>query len=56
MSAIVDWQKRDLPVGPPPDHKLAREQVVEEMVAGGWTLAAEPDVLPYQYVLVFRPR
>jgi len=54
--AIVDWQKRDLPVGPPLGHKLAREQVVEEMVAAGWRLAAEPDVLPYQYVLVFRPR
>jgi ubiquinone/menaquinone biosynthesis C-methylase UbiE len=54
--AIVDWQKRDLPVGPPPDHKLAREQVVEEMVAAGWALAAEPDVLPYQYLLIFRPR
>ena len=54
--AIVDWQKRDLPVGPPPDHKLAREQVVEEMVSAGWALAAEPDVLPYQYFLIFRPR
>jgi ubiquinone/menaquinone biosynthesis C-methylase UbiE len=54
--AVVDWQKRDLPVGPPLDHKRAREQVVEEMVAAGWTLAAEPDVLPYQYVLIFRAR
>ncbi len=54
--AIVDWQKRELPVGPPPPHKLAREQVVEEMTAAGYTLIAEPDVLPYQYVLIFRRR
>ena len=52
--AIVDWHKRELPVGPPPDHKLAREQVVEEMRAAGWSVAQELDLLPYQYVLVFR--
>jgi len=54
--AIIDWQKRELPVGPPPEHKLAREQVLEEMEAAGWSLAAEPDVLAYQYFLVFWPR
>lgn len=52
--AIVDWQKRELPVGPPPPHKLAREQVVDEMTAAGYTLIEEPQVLPYQYVLIFR--
>ena len=51
--AIVDWQKRELPVGPPMDHKLAREQVLEEMRASGYRLAAEHTVLPYQYFLVF---
>ncbi len=55
--AIVDWQKRDLPVGPPLDHKLAREQVVEEMAEAGYELLGEPkDLLPYQYMLIFRPR
>lgn len=53
--AIVDWHKRPLPVGPEPEHKLAREQVVDEMRAAGYALVAEPDVLPYQYVLVFAP-
>jgi len=51
--AVVDWQKRELPVGPPMDHKLAREQVVDEMQASGFTLAAEHTILPYQYFLVF---
>ena len=54
--AVIDWQKRELPVGPPTEHKLAREQVVEEMTAAGYTLVAEPDVLPYQYFLIFTPR
>jgi ubiquinone/menaquinone biosynthesis C-methylase UbiE len=53
-AAVIDWHKRPLPIGPELDHKLAREQVIEEMTATGWTLAAEPDFLPYQYFLVFR--
>jgi predicted methyltransferase len=51
--AIVDWQAQPLPVGPPPEHKLPREQVVREMQAAGYRLTAEPGILPYQYVLVF---
>jgi ubiquinone/menaquinone biosynthesis C-methylase UbiE len=54
--AIVDWQQRDLPIGPPADHKLAREKVVEEMTVAGYALVGEPTVLPYQYFLVFQPR
>ena len=54
--AVVDWHKRPLPVGPEPAHKLAREQVVDEMRAAGYALVAEPDLLPYQYVLVFAPK
>jgi predicted methyltransferase len=50
---VVDWHKRPLPEGPDMDHKLAREQVVAEMERAGYRLEAEPDVLPYQYVLVF---
>jgi len=51
--AVVDFKKEPLPVGPPMEHKLAREQVVEEMQSAGYRLVDEPSVLPYQYVLVF---
>jgi ubiquinone/menaquinone biosynthesis C-methylase UbiE len=54
--AVIDWQKRDLPVGPDMGHKLAREQVVEEMELADYALVSEPGVLPYQYFLIFRPR
>ncbi len=54
--AVIDWQKRPLPVGPEMGHKLAREQVVAEMEEAGFTLAGEPSILPYQYFLIFRPR
>lgn len=54
--AVIDWRKQPLPEGPPPAHKLAREQVIEEMKAAGYRLAAEFDFLPYQYFLVFSPQ
>lgn len=52
---IVDWHKRELPEGPPVAHKLAREQVIEEMRTAGYLLIEENERLPYQYVLVFAP-
>ncbi|HKY30923.1 MAG TPA: class I SAM-dependent methyltransferase [Candidatus Polarisedimenticolia bacterium] len=54
--AIVDYHKRELPVGPPPEHKLAREQVISEFAEAGWVMTGERDLLPYQYVLIFAPR
>jgi predicted methyltransferase len=51
---IVDWFKRPLPEGPPPEHKIDRGQVVEEMEAAGYRLVEEPQVLEYQYFLIFR--
>ena len=53
--AIIDWKEGNLAQGPPPDHKLARAQVVKEMKEAGYELAAEPAIgLPYHYFLVFR--
>jgi ubiquinone/menaquinone biosynthesis C-methylase UbiE len=54
--AVVDWQKRPLPVGPEMEHKLPREQVVDEMTSAGYRLAEEPAILPYQYFLIFTRR
>lgn len=55
--AIIDWKKMEkIDVGPPLAHRLAREQVTSEMNALGYTLVAEPKILPYQYFLIFRPR
>ena len=53
--AIVDFKKKPLPVGPPPEHKLTRGFVVEEMEKAGWALDREETFLPYQYFLIFRP-
>jgi len=52
---IIDFHKRLLPVGPPPEHKLPREFVVDEMKQAGFGLADEKTFLPYHYFLIFRP-
>ena len=51
---IVDFKEGDLPVGPPADRKLTREAVIAEFKEGGWRLASEIDLLPYQYTLEFK--
>jgi ubiquinone/menaquinone biosynthesis C-methylase UbiE len=52
----IDFQKRDLPVGPPPAMKIAREDLVKQMEGAGFGLVAEHSFLPYQYFLVFSVR
>ena len=49
----IDFQKRELPVGPPLAMKIARDDLVQQMEEGGFHLAAEQDILSYQYFLVF---
>jgi ubiquinone/menaquinone biosynthesis C-methylase UbiE len=53
--AVIDWLKKPLPIGPPPDHKIERERVVAEMEANGLRLVGEPKILEYQYFLIFEP-
>ena len=53
---MIDFQKRDLPVGPPLHMKIAREDLLKQMEAAGFRLAREHTFLPYQYFLVFAAR
>ncbi|HXH07993.1 MAG TPA: methyltransferase domain-containing protein [Vicinamibacterales bacterium] len=50
---IIDFHKRELPVGPPPAMKLARDEVLREVGGAGFRLVGEHTFLPYQYFLVF---
>lgn len=52
----VDFHKRELPVGPPPEHKVTREEFLASAAAAGLELVEEHDFLPHQYFLVLRPR
>jgi len=49
----IDFQKRELPLGPPLAMKIAREDLVKQMQGAGFRLATEHTFLPYQYFLVF---
>jgi ubiquinone/menaquinone biosynthesis C-methylase UbiE len=50
---VIDYHKHPLPVGPPVAHKIAREVVLEEVLAAGYRLVEERSLLRYQYFLVF---
>lgn len=53
--AVIDFKKKGIPIGPPPEIKLSREQVMGEFHDAGYHLAAEYNFLPYQYFLEFDP-
>jgi SAM-dependent methyltransferase len=53
---LVDFQKRPLPVGPPPERKLSREATLAEADKAGFRLAREHRFLAYQYFLELVPR
>ncbi|WP_242361604.1 MULTISPECIES: class I SAM-dependent methyltransferase [unclassified Anaeromyxobacter] len=50
----VDFHAGELPVGPPPDHKVSREDFLAAARAAGLAVAAERTFLPYQYFLELR--
>jgi cyclopropane fatty-acyl-phospholipid synthase-like methyltransferase len=51
--AVVDYTV-DSPHGPPKDHKLAPEKVVEELEAGGLSAQIVDEDLPRQYIVIGR--
>jgi arsenite methyltransferase len=53
---ILDYKKEQLPVGPPPEMKISRVEVVRQFESNGFKLAGEHTFLPYQYFLIFVPR
>jgi ubiquinone/menaquinone biosynthesis C-methylase UbiE len=50
----IDYIRRETPVGPPVEHRVAREDFVRDARRAGLRLVAEHRFLPYQYFLVFR--
>ncbi len=53
---MIDFQKRTLPVGPPDEMKIAREDVIRQMQVNGFHLTKENTFLPYHYFLIFAPQ
>ena len=50
---MIDFQKRELPVGPPMEMKVAQEDLVRQLEGAGFQLVKEHTFLPYQYFLIF---
>lgn len=49
---IIDFFKKELPVGPPVNHKVALETVKAELKEAGYTnLEVNTDLLPYQFII-----
>ncbi len=54
--ANVDFHRRETPVGPPVEHRVAREAFLRDARRAGLRLTAELDFLPYQYFLILGRR
>jgi SAM-dependent methyltransferase len=52
----IDYHRRPTPVGPPLDHRVARETFLSEAKAAGLALVGEQAFLPYQYFLVLQAK
>ena len=53
---MIDFHKKEIPVGPPLEMRIAREALIKLMEQNGFRLAKEHTFLPYQYFLVFMPK
>jgi arsenite methyltransferase len=53
---VIDFHKKDLPVGPPPSMKLSEQEVATELEQAGFAVVQRLDILPYQYFVVFKKR
>ena len=53
---MIDFHKKELPVGPPLQMKIAREDLINQMETNGFRLSKEHTFLLHQYFLVFAPK
>ncbi len=50
--AVIDWHKHATPIGPPQEHRVAREEVLTDAAKAGLRVTAEPTFLANQYFLM----
>jgi cyclopropane fatty-acyl-phospholipid synthase-like methyltransferase len=54
--ANVDFHKRATPIGPPLEHRVAREEFLHDAAAAGLAVVEEPTFLENQYFVVLKRR
>lgn len=52
----IDYHRRPTPVGPPLDHRVARDAFLDEAKGAGLALVGEPTFLPYQYFVILQAK
>jgi len=52
----IDFHRRETPVGPPVEQRVARDDFLADARRAGLALVAEIDLLPYQYLVVLDRR
>jgi SAM-dependent methyltransferase len=52
--ANIDFQKRPTPLGPPQEHRVAREEFLRDAAAAGLQVEREPTFLENQYFVILR--
>lgn len=52
--AIIDFTAES-PEGPPPGHRISKEELRAEMKEAGYVLDSDIALLPYQYFMTFKP-
>jgi hypothetical protein len=50
---VIDWKYEDMPFGPPLNHRVPLEQIVEEFEKGGFKLVENSDIYKQFYMLGF---
>ena len=53
---MIDFKKETTPVGPPPEMRISREDLVREMEQNGFRVVSEQHFLAYQYFVTFGPK
>ncbi len=54
--ALVDFHEGELPVGPPPEHRVTRAAIDAAVAAAGLRVAEEHRLLPHQHFLLLARR
>ena len=53
---LIDWQPIETPVGPPIEHRLPEQTVIETVENAGFTIEQSWKIFPFHYVLSFLNR
>ncbi len=51
---LIDWKCEEMDLGPPPEHRVAPEKVVNDFEKNGFIMINNKEIYQFNYVIVFR--